>query len=71
MAKANHNNQFSNHNQSGSKTKLNIDELLAAKRINNERGRSKATETIEKASSVVRTNTGKATRAELQNDYDY
>lgn len=68
MAKANHNDQHSNHNQSGAKTKLNIDELLATKRINNERGRSKATQTIEKASNVVRANTGKATRAELQND---
>ena len=68
MAKANHNDQHSNHNQSGTKTILNIDELLAAKRANNELGRNKATETIKKASSVVRCNTGKATRAELQND---
>jgi len=68
MVKANHNNQHSNHHQSGAKTKLNIDELLAAKRLNNERGRSKATQTIERASNVVRANTGKATRAELQND---
>lgn len=68
MAKANINQQHSNHNQSGTKTKLNIDELLATKRANNQLGRSKATETIEKASSVVRNNTGKATRAELQND---
>ncbi len=68
MAKANINQQSSNHNQSGTKTKHNIDELLAAKRANNQLGRNKATETIERASSVVRTNTGKATRAELQND---
>ena len=68
MVKANHNDQSSNHHQSGTKTKLNIDELLAAKRINNERGRSKATQTIKKTSDVVRANTGKATRAELQND---
>ena len=68
MAKANHNDQSSNHNQSGSKTKLNIDKLLAAKRANNQLGRNKATQTIEKASNVVRANTGKATRAELQND---
>ena len=67
MAKANINQQSNIHNQSGAKTKLNIDELLAAKRANNELGRNKATETIEKASSVVRSNTGKATRAELQN----
>ena len=68
MAKANHNNQSSNHNQSGAKTKLNIDELLAAKRANNQLGRNKATETIKRTSDVVRSNTGKATRAELQND---
>lgn len=68
MVKANINQQSGNHHQSGAKTKLNIDELLAAKRINNERGRSKATQTIEKASDMLRTNTGKATRAELQND---
>ena len=68
MVKANHNNQSSNNNQSGAKTKLNIDELLAAKRANNQLGRNKATETIKKASSVVRGNVGKATRAELQND---
>jgi|GEM_PF-6329585 len=68
MVKANINQQSSNHSQSGTKTKLNIDELLAAKRLNNERGRSKATQTIERASNVVRANTGKATRAELQND---
>ncbi len=68
MVKANHNNQSSNHNQSGAKTKLNIDELLAAKRANNERGRNKATQTIEKASNVVRANAGKAARAELQNN---
>lgn len=68
MAKANHNDQSSNHNQSGTKTKLNIDELLAAKRANNELGRNKATETIKRTSSMVRANTGKATRAELQND---
>lgn len=67
MAKANINQQSSNHNQSGTKVR-SIDELLAAKRANNELGRNKATETIEKTSSVVRTNTGKATRAELQND---
>ena len=48
--------------------KLNIDELLAAKRANNKRGRSKATETIERTSKVVRSNAEKATRAELQND---
>ena len=68
MAKANINQQSGNHNQSGTKTKLNIDELLAAKRINNEHGRSKATQTIEKTTNVVRGNVGKATRAELQND---
>ena len=67
MAKANINQQSSNHNQSGTKVR-SIDELLAAKRANNQLGRNKATETIERASSVVRTNTGKATRAELQND---
>lgn len=48
--------------------KLNIDELLAAKRANNQRGRSKAAETIERTSKVVRSNTEKATRAELQNN---
>lgn len=67
MAKANINQQSNIHNQSGTKVR-SIDELLAAKRANNELGRNKATETIEKASSVVRANTGKATRAELQND---
>ncbi|WP_019506776.1 hypothetical protein [Pleurocapsa sp. PCC 7319] len=67
MAKANHNHESNNHNQSGTKVR-SIDELLAAKRANNQLGRSKATETIEKASNVVRSNTGKATRAELQND---
>lgn len=67
MAKANINQQSNNHNQSGTKVR-SIDELLAAKRANNELGRNKATETIEKASSVVRANTGKVTRAELQND---
>ncbi len=68
MDKANINQQSSIHNQSGTKVKRSIDELLAAKRANNELGRNKATETIKKASSVVRANTGKATRAELQND---
>ena len=68
MAKANINQQSGNHNIASTKTKLNIDELLAAKRANNQLGRSKATETIKKTSDVVRTNTGKATRAELQND---
>ncbi len=68
MAKANHNNQSSNHSQSGAKTKLNIDELLAAKRANNQLGRNKATETIKRTSDMVRPNSGKATRAELQND---
>ena len=67
MVKANHNNQSSNHNQSVQKVK-SIDELLAAKRANIQLGRNKATETIKKTSDVVRTNTGKATRAELQND---
>ena len=67
MAKANINQQSNNHNQSGTKVR-SIDELLAAKRANNQLGRNKATETIKKASSVVRANTGKATRAELQND---
>lgn len=67
MAKANINQQSGNHNQSGTKVK-SIDELLASKRANNQLGRNKATQTIEKASSVVRANTGKATRAELQND---
>ena len=67
MAKANHNDESSNHNQSGTKVR-SIDELLAAKRANNQLGRNKATETIKKTSDVVRTNTGKATRAELQND---
>ena len=67
MAKANINQQSNNHNQSGTKVR-SIDELLAAKRANNQLGRNKATQTIEKASSVVRANTGKATRAELQND---
>ena len=67
MVKANINQQSSNHNQSGTKVR-SIDELLAAKRANNQLGRNKATETIKKASSVVRANTGKATRAELQND---
>lgn len=67
MAKANINQQSNNHHQSGTKVR-SIDELLAAKRANNQLGRNKATETIERASSVVRTNTGKATRAELQND---
>ena len=67
MAKANINQQSSNHNQSGTKVR-SIDKLLAAKRANNQLGRNKATQTIEKASDVLRTNTGKATRAELQND---
>ena len=67
MAEANHNNKSSNHNQSGAKVR-SIDELLAAKRANNQLGRSKATETIKKASNVVRGNAGKAARAELQND---
>ena len=67
MAKANINQQSNNHHQSGAKVR-SIDELLAAKRANNQLGRNKATETIERASSVVRSNTGKATRAELQND---
>ena len=67
MDKANINQQSSNHNQSGTKVR-SIDELLAAKRANNQLGRNKATETIKRTSSVVRANTGKATRAELQND---
>ena len=67
MAKANINQQSSNHNQSGTKVR-SIDELLAAKRANNQLGRNKATETIKKTSDVVRGNVGKATRAELQND---
>ncbi len=67
MVKANHNNQSSNHNQSVQKVR-SIDELLAAKRANNQLGRNKATETIKKTSDVVRANSGKATRAELQND---
>jgi hypothetical protein len=67
MAKANINQQSSNHNQSGTKVR-SIDELLAAKRANNQLGRNKATETIKKTSDVIRHNTGKATRAELQND---
>jgi hypothetical protein len=67
MAKANINQQSSNHNQSGTKVR-SIDELLATKRAINQLGRSKATETIKKTSDVVRTNTGKAVRAELQND---
>lgn len=56
-----------NHNQSVPKVR-SIDELLAAKRANNQLGRNKATETIKKTSDVVRHNTVKATRAELQND---
>ena len=56
-----------NHNQSVPKVR-SIDELFAAKRANNQLGRNKATETIKKTSDVLRTNTGKATRAELQND---
>ncbi len=68
MAKANHNNQSNNHNNPSTKTRLNIDELLAAKRANNQLGRNKATESIKKASDAVRANFGKATRAELQND---
>lgn len=56
-----------NHNQSVPKV-ISVDELLAAKRANNQLGRNKATETIKKTSDVLRTNTGKATRAELQND---
>ncbi len=67
MAKANINQQSSNHNQSGTKVR-SIDELLAAKRANNQLGRNKATETIKKTSDVLRGNVGKATRAELQND---
>jgi hypothetical protein len=67
MAKANINQQSSNHNQSGTKVR-SIDELLATKRAINQLGRSKATETIKKTSDVVRTNTGKAVRAELQNE---
>ena len=67
MAQANINKQSSNHNQSGTKVR-SIDELLAAKRANNQLGRNKATETIKKTSDVVRGNVGKATRAELQND---
>ena len=54
-------------NQSVQKVK-SIDELLAAKRANNQLGRNKATETIKKTSEVVRHNTEKATRAELKND---
>ena len=67
MVKVNRNEQSSNHNQSVQKVR-SIDELLAAKRANNQLGRNKATETIKRTSDVVRSNTGKATRAELQND---
>ncbi len=67
MAKANINQQSGNHNQSGTKVR-SIDELLAAKRANNQLGRNKATETIKRTSNVVRANSGKAIRAELQND---
>ncbi|NJK58417.1 MAG: hypothetical protein HC939_21785 [Pleurocapsa sp. SU_5_0] len=56
-----------NHNQSVPKVR-SVDELLAAKRANNQLGRNKATETIKKTSDVLRNDTGKATRAELQND---
>ncbi|NJR45950.1 MAG: hypothetical protein HC775_09235 [Hyellaceae cyanobacterium CSU_1_1] len=56
-----------NHNQSVPKVR-SVDELLAAKRANNQLGRNKATETIKTTSDVLRTNTKKATRAELQND---
>lgn len=67
MVKVNNNHTSNNHNQSFRKVK-NIDELLAAKRANNQRGRNKATETIKKTSDIIRANTGKAARAELQND---
>lgn len=67
MVKVNNNLTSSNYNQSIQKVR-SIDELLAAKRANNQLGRNKATETIKKTSDVVRTNIGKATRAELQND---
>ena len=67
MVKANHNHQSSNHNPFSPKVR-SIDELLAAKRANNQRGRDRATETIQKTSDMVRSNFGKAVIAELQND---
>lgn len=67
MDKHSNNNQSNNNNQSGTKVR-SIDELLAAKRANNELGNDKANKAIERATDKVRENVGKAKRSHLRDN---